>query len=156
MNIRKAQEKDFGAIIDILTMVNSLHNSLRPDIFKQGGAKYGEQELSKIIDDEQARIFVAEKDGILLGYIILFIKESEGTSTRYESKTCYIDDIGVLPAYQGEGVATALFEHAENFAREEGCSSITLNAYEGNDPAMKFYKKMGMKVLYREFMKNLY
>ena len=30
-------------------------------------------------------------------------------------------------------------------ARRLGCSSITLNVWEGNDAALNFYRSMGMK-----------
>ena len=30
--------------------------------------------------------------------------------------------------------------------KSKGCNNITLNVWEGNDPALSFYRNMGMKV----------
>ena len=43
MKIRKAQIKDIGRIIELLSQVLELHAKLRPDIFVSGTTKYTEK-----------------------------------------------------------------------------------------------------------------
>ena len=61
-------------------------------------------------------------------------------------KTLYIDDICVDEKARGKHVGTALYEYVLDYAKSIGCNNITLNVWEGNDPALSFYKNMGMKV----------
>ena len=42
-------------------------------------------------------------------------------------------------------MATALFHHVRRWAMAEGADQITLNVWCGNENAMHFYEKMGMK-----------
>lgn len=156
MNIRLLEEKDFDEIIRILIETNSVHNSIRPDIFKEGSAKYSHSDLRQIMLDEQQTVFVAEIDAKLAGYIFLQDKGNPETNTRYKRKILYIDDLGVEKAFRGQKVATTLFDKAVSYAKENGYDSITLNCYEGNEEALSFYKKMGMDVLYYQFEKKLY
>jgi ribosomal protein S18 acetylase RimI-like enzyme len=43
-------------------------------------------------------------------------------------------------------VGKALYEYVCDYARGLGCYNITLNVWEGNTPARRFYESMGMKV----------
>ena len=60
-------------------------------------------------------------------------------------KELYIDDLCVDEAARGKGVATCLIAHVRMHAKMHGFQFITLNVWEGNDSAMRFYEKMGMK-----------
>lgn len=146
MTIEKAKLEDIPAITALLSQVLEVHAKLRPDIFISGTVKYGEEELARIIEDGTAPVFVAKDgDGKVLGHLFGMFQES-GCGNLYERKTLYIDDICVDGSARGRGVATALYEFAVKFAKENGCYNITLNVWEGNDPAKSFYEKMGMFV----------
>ena len=72
-------------------------------------------------------------------------------TTKYDKllqniKTLYIDDICVDEKARGRHVGTALYEFVRDYAKSKGCHHITLNVWEGNDPALSFYRNMGMKV----------
>lgn len=69
-------------------------------------------------------------------------------TTKYiqDIKTLYIDDICVDEKARGKHVGKALYEFVRDYAKSKGCNNITLNVWEGNDPALSFYRNMGMKV----------
>ena len=46
---------------------------------------------------------------------------------------------------RGKKVGRQLFEYVKEEARRLGCYEVSLNVWEGNDAARKFYEKMGMK-----------
>ena len=46
---------------------------------------------------------------------------------------------------RGKGVASALYSRVSDFARGLGCAFITLNVWCGNDRAMGFYEKAGLR-----------
>ena len=45
---------------------------------------------------------------------------------------------------RGQGIASKLYDHTLNYAREIGCNAVTLNVWYGNG-AQIFYEKCGMK-----------
>ena len=65
--------------------------------------------------------------------------------TMIPRKILYIDDLCVDKKSRGQHVGKALFEFAKDEAKRLGCYEVTLNVWEGNDSAYKFYDAMGMK-----------
>lgn len=143
--IRKAEKKDIPGMIALLHQVNMVHYELRPDLFKPYTTKYNEQELESLLQDESKPIFVFD-DGGVLGYAFCQLTEVKDHGLLQDARTLYIDDICVDEQARGKHVGSALYEHVRNFAGSIGCHNITLNVWEGNDPALSFYRKMGMQV----------
>ena len=145
--IRRAEIKDTEAIEELLLEVLAVHNAGRPDIFKPVGQKYTRDELESIILDDNNPVFVFEdQNGKVLGHCFCQMHEkSEGPAT-YASKTLYIDDLCVGQNTRGMGVGKALYDFVKQFAKDNGCSSVTLHAWECNPNAVSFYRHLGMKV----------
>jgi ribosomal protein S18 acetylase RimI-like enzyme len=143
--VRKATPKDIKSIIGLLHQVDMVHYVIRPDLFKPNATKYNEQELKALLDDDSKPIFVYD-DGNVLGHAFCQITEVKGHHLLQDVKTLYIDDICVDELARGQHVGKALYEYVCDYARSIGCYNITLNVWEGNDPASCFYKDMGMKV----------
>ena len=143
--IRKASKEDIGRIIDLLHQVNMVHHVLRPDLFKPYTTKDNEQELESMLNDNSKPIFVYD-DGGVLGYAFCQITEIKKHLLLEDIKTLYIDDICVDENARGRHVGKALYEYVRDYAKSIGCNNITLNVWEGNDPALQFYRSMGMKV----------
>ena len=143
--IRRANTNDIKQIINLLHQVNMVHHIIRPDLFKPHTTKYNEQELSKMLDNENKPIFVFD-DGGVLGYAFCQISEVQNDILLQDTKTMYIDDICVDENARGKHVGKALFEYVRDYAQTIGCHNITLNVWTGNDAAQSFYKNMGMQV----------
>ena len=143
--VRKVGKEDIGRIIDLLHQVNMVHHVLRPDLFKPHTTKYNEQELESMLNDDTKPIFVYDNGGVL-GYAFCQVTEIKDHLLLEDIKTLYIDDICVDENARGKHVGKALYEYVQNYARSIGCNNITLNVWEGNDPALQFYRNMGMKV----------
>lgn len=143
--IRKACKEDIRRIIELLHQVNMVHHKIRPDLFKPYTTKYSEQELESLLDDNSKPIFVYD-NGVILGYAFCQISEIKNHLLLEDIKTLYIDDICVDENARGKHVGKALYEYVRDYAQSIGCNNITLNVWEGNEPASQFYKNMGMKV----------
>ena len=143
--IRKATPKDIKRIIDLLHQVNMVHHVIRPDLFKPYTTKYNQQELETLLKDDSNPIFVYD-DNEVKGYAFCQITEVRDNLLLEDNKTLYIDDICVDEQARGQHVGKALYEHVRDYARSIGCHNITLNVWEGNDPALSFYRNMGMQV----------
>ena len=143
--IRKADKNDIPRIIDLLHQVDMVHHRIRPDIFKPYTTKYNEQELEELLLDESRPVFVYD-DGQVEGHAFCLITETKGDKLLMDGKTLYIDDICVDEQARGKHVGKALYEFVRDYARAIGCTNITLNVWEGNEPALRFYQNMGMQV----------
>ena len=143
--IRKATPKDIKRITDLLHQVNMVHHVIRPDLFKPYTTKYNEQELEVLLEDDSKPIFVYD-DGEVKGYAFCQLTEVRDNLLLQDNKTLYIDDICVDEQARGQHVGKALYEYVRNYARTIGCHNITLNVWEGNEPALCFYRNMGMGV----------
>ena len=148
--IRKANKTDIKRIIELLHQVNMVHHRIRPDLFKPHTTKYNEHELEVLLNDSSKPVFVYEEEGngkgMVLGYAFCQITEIKDNILIQDTKTLYIDDICVDETARGKHIGKALFYHVHDYARSIGCHNITLNVWEGNDPALCFYRNMGMGV----------
>ncbi len=145
--VRRANRNDIRGIISLLHQVNMVHHELRPDLFKANTTKYNEQELETLLGDESKPVFVyTDDEGTVVGHAFCQLTEVKGHGLLQDAKTLYIDDICVDASARGHHVGKALYEHVSQYARAVGCHNITLNVWEGNDPAMAFYRSMGMQV----------
>ena len=144
--IRRAAISDIPVIDKLLYEVHKVHSDIRPDLFKPGTKKYTDDELKVIIADDKTPVFVADKDGQVLGYAFCIHKQFLNDNNLTDIKTLYIDDLCVDETSRGLHVGTALYEYVLDFAKKNGYYNVTLNVWAGNDNAMKFYEKVGLKV----------
>lgn len=144
MLIRRAEITDIPHILRLLVQVCNVHQAIRPDIFRRDGVKYTEADLRELLPDDSRPVWCALEGGRFLGYCFCQWKEYRYSSVSTDRKELYIDDLCVDEAARGKGVATALFRHVTEAAKASGTDFITLNVWQGNDSALRFYEKMGM------------
>ncbi|MBR4495522.1 MAG: GNAT family N-acetyltransferase [Acholeplasmatales bacterium] len=143
--IRKAEYKDISRITELLKDICLIHHSGRPDIFKIG-TKYTEDELKKIIDDPDNIIFVyTNSSDLVLGYCFTQKHQVLNDNILTDIKTLYIDDLCVEKTTRGLGIGKKLYEFVKAFAKENGYYNLTLNVWECNPNAKKFYDALGLK-----------
>ena len=145
MTIRRAENRDTAQVLHLLEQVNAVHHDIRPDLFNLA-TKYTGEELQEIFADNSKPVFVYDDGEKVLGYIFTMLLDHSGDNMLVPVKELYIDDLCVDEAARGQKIATRLYEHVLDFAREAGCHNVTLNVWEGNEGAMAFYRKMGMGV----------
>ena len=155
MNIRHAEIRDIPGMIALLYQVGGVHHDIRPDIFKDNAIKYTPAQLEAILRDETRPIFVCDDGGVVAGYCFCQIRTFEGSTVLTDRKELYIDDLCVDEMRRGQHIGTLLYEHTLAYAKEIGCQFLTLNVWQGNDGAMKFYENAGMTPRSITMEKNL-
>ena len=145
MEIRLATNSDIPGMIALLKQVGEVHHQIRPDLFRSGAQKYDESALAALLADPARPILIAGEAGTVAGYAFCILQETKGDPVLCDRKVLYIDDLCVDEALRGRGIATALYQRVVEFARELGCHAVTLNVWCGNDSAMRFYEKCGLK-----------
>ena len=145
--IRRAEEKDIPAIMKLLHEVAEVHHHARPDLFLPDASKYTVPELAEILKNDGTPVFVfTDEADTVLGYVFCVLQEPQPGHVLTPVRTLYIDDLCVDENARGKHVGSALFRFAEEYARLLGCYALTLNVWEGNDSAKRFYESRGMRV----------
>lgn len=145
MDIRFANQNDIPGMIELLKQVGEVHHQIRPDLFRAGAQKYDEAALLRLLADGMRPIFIAEEEGAVAGYCFCILQITENDPVLCDRRVVYIDDLCVDETVRGKGVAKALYEAVLDYAKENRFDAVTLNVWCGNDRAMHFYEKSGMK-----------
>ena len=140
MNVRKATASDASQIVEVMKDAEASGFML----FDPGERKLTAEQFEKYIDvtnqKQNSAVFVATEEEKILGYIIV-----QGETPKRIAHRAYIV-IGVHSASRGKGVGTALFTHAEQWAKEVGIQRLELTVIKHNETAYHLYEKMGFKV----------
>ena len=147
MPIRKAEEKDIPEILSLLVEVDMTHHNGRPDLFKGPETKYSADELRSLFKDESRPVFVFVTDSKrVVGHAFCMVLDHTADRVLTDIKTMYIDDICVSEGMRGQHIGKSLYEYVKEYAKSIGCYNVTLNVWECNPAARKFYEAMGMSV----------
>lgn len=142
MTVRFACEKDIPQMNSLLYQVERVHQQGRPDLFKEGAKKYTDNELKDMLKDKTKPIFAAvDENDVMKGYAFCVFQEHKGDNVLTDIKTLYIDDLCVDENCRGQHIGSVLYEAVKKFAKEQGCYNVTLNVWECNPSARKFYEK---------------
>ena len=144
--IRRAINNDIGDILRLLVQVNMVHHNIRPDLFNGPATKYTSEELEQIIKDDKRPIFVYEEKGKVLGYVFCMVIRHIDDNILMDIKTLYIDDLCVDENTRGKNIGHKLYDYVVDYAKRNDFYNITLNVWQGNDSAMRFYENVGLKV----------
>lgn len=80
--------------------------------------------------------FVAEENGIILGFALYYIRYS-----TWKGQRMYLEDILVTQEARGKGIGTLLMNRLIEEAREKKFSGMMWQVLDWNSPAINFYKK---------------
>lgn len=155
MEIRRARKTDLVGINKLLYQVLMVHHNGRPDLFKADVKKYNDEQLLGIIADDERPIFVGvDEEDYVMGYAFCVFEHHTDDNVLTPIKTLYIDDLCVDETLRGQHVGSRIYEHVLAFAKESGCYNVTLNVWECNPSARKFYEAMGL-VPYKTCMEKI-
>lgn len=96
---------------------------------------WSEEELFKCVKLANYRFFVAEEDGRVVGYAGLLTCLDEADLTT----------VAVTEAYRRRGIARALLEEIQLYAREREIRYLFLEVRASNQPARALYEKCGFQ-----------
>lgn len=144
MKIRFATREDIPGMIQLLKQVGRVHHEIRPDLFRGDAQKYDEAALEALLKDPDRPVLIAGENRVL-GYAFCILKTVEKDPVLCDRRELYLDDLCVDESCRGQGIATALYREVQALAKGLGCQTVTLNVWCGNESAMAFYEKLGMK-----------
>ena len=145
MNIVFANTSHIPGMIALLRQVGEVHHQIRPDLFRAGAQKYDLQDLQTLLEDPSRPILIAESQGRVMGYAFCILQEIKDDPVLRDRKVLYIDDLCVDENCRSQSIGRQLYESVCGYAKKWHCDAVTLNVWCGNDSAMGFYEKMGLK-----------
>ena len=100
-----------------------------------GKAAYSKRQLEQLILNADSDCLVEKEEGIIRAFLIV--------TYRQRSLTCNIETIDVDPAFKNRGIGLKLLKAAETDMKRRGMRWSQLEVSEGNEAALKVYRKAG-------------
>jgi ribosomal protein S18 acetylase RimI-like enzyme len=136
--IRKAKPADQPVIISLAVRLTAfdLPRWRRPDEISNADARAMLEAVEE--GSHQNEVLMAERDGEVVGCLHML------TMTDFFGRRhAHISVIATTEAAEGTGVGTSLLKYAEEWAQTRGMSLLTLNVFDGNQRARRFYERAG-------------
>jgi GNAT superfamily N-acetyltransferase len=80
--------------------------------------------------------FVAEKDNVIVGFVLYYIRYS-----TWKGQCLYLEDFIVTENMRGQGIGKLLFDRVVQETKDKGFSRMVWQVLDWNEPAINFYKK---------------
>jgi GNAT superfamily N-acetyltransferase len=143
ISIRPAAPGDVPALALINLEVQALHVASRPDQFKPSQPSEIEQWLANLLENTSAKLWVAEKDGTLAGYVVVMPREKPENPFCPARKWWDVDQIGVRASDRRSGVGGALIQKVIAEARAQRIDELELNSWSFNQNAHAAFSRLG-------------
>jgi GNAT superfamily N-acetyltransferase len=141
--IRPAIDADITALSRLNAFVHSMHADAHPDTFTSPDPAAIASSFRAMLRSPAARVWGAELDGALVGYVLTTDRERTGTLLVHASRWLEIEQICVLPEYQRRGVGRALLDRAVADARSRGMQRIVMQSWAFNTDAHAAFQRWG-------------
>jgi predicted N-acetyltransferase YhbS len=143
VTIREARPSDDGAIGELLVhaFVEQYARKL-PEVVVTERRK---RELRDVAAKRAvAQVWVAERDGVVMGTVALWPPGASG-SEAWVPGACDLRHLAVSAAVRGQGVAAALLDVAESFARKTRAQTVGLHVRRGALGVRRLYEARGYR-----------
>jgi len=131
VNLRYAAQEDCSRLLELiheLAVYEKAPEEVTVTLEEFIEAGFGEHPVWKA--------FVAEKNGLIIGFALYYIRYSTWKGCRL-----YLEDFIVTESERGQGVGKILFEAVIEEAKRKGYSGMVWQVLDWNQPAINFYNK---------------
>ncbi len=139
INIRFATERDIPSL---------------PRLISELGYTTTEEEIKtqfELINGTAQKIFVADKDGTIVGLMNFFPLDLLFGLGKLGRITALV----VTENQRGQGIGKLLVSYAEELARKTGCTRLELTTNNRRIEAHQFYEHLGFEINSKRFVKIL-
>jgi len=132
---RKATLQDIGQLSELFDQYRIFYH-------KTSDVPAAEQFLTERIENGDSKIFVAETEERLVGFVQLYPLFSSIRMKRY----WLLNDLFVNESYRGKGFSKELIEQAKEMAQSTDACGILLETGKSNDIGNKLYPSCGFEL----------
>ena len=146
MEIRKAQEQDIDAILELNRQIGEIHFEQAPQVFCPPSPEERAFLLAAIA--AEGRLFcVAEQEVAVVGFLTARIDINETIPFLSKQPICRIGTVVVDEGYRSQGIGKALIAHCDEWGKVHGAHQIRLEVMAFNERAKALYEALGFKML---------
>lgn len=140
--VRDFQEKDSAAVQEMMKALVKVRG-LKTRFVLVGGAydAYLGPYLRSVMRDRDTVMRVAEDEGRIVGYV-LGARSSEPRFAEH-TKVAELVDMYVVESHRGIGVARALLDALEEWAKARGLTALTVNAFPQLTEELEALRSLG-------------
>jgi len=131
--IRAATEDDTAVILDFIRSLATYEKLLHEVSADEEGLR------KNLFERQAAEVLLAESMGSPAGFALFF----HNFSTFLGMPGIYIEDLFVHPEFRGRGIGARLLAAIAALAVERGCGRLEWAVLDWNEPAMRFYRRLG-------------
>lgn len=95
--------------------------------------------VKRHIKDKDTMVLIASKDGVIAGFAIM----------RFGEDQAHLFLLAVQPEFRRSGIGRSMMEWLEKSCRTAGIQAVRLEVRASNRVAMRFYRKLGYRMLAR-------
>ncbi|RFA08267.1 GNAT family N-acetyltransferase [Subtercola boreus] len=109
-----------------------------------------EERFVEYLADEQRMLFLAEAEGLPVGYTMVILgppTDTEVAAALTLSPTAELSKCYVVAGRHGQGIAAELMRLSVDAVKQRGASGIWLGVNNENARANRFYEKSGFRVV---------
>ena len=129
------------ATLPDIRQLSELFDQYRIFYHKTSDVPAAEQFLTERIENGDSKIFVAENEERLVGFVQLYPLFSSTRMKRY----WLLNDLFVNESYRGKGFSKELIERAKEMAKSTDACGILLETGKSNDIGNKLYPSCGFE-----------
>lgn len=137
-NIRPAIAADASTILNFIRDLADYEKLLHEVFADEASIKQ-----SFFCEQPKAFALILEADAKPVGFAVYFYNYS----TFLGRHGIYLEDVYVDPACRGSGLGKAVFQYLADKAIAEGCGRLDWSVLDWNEPAIKFYEKLGAETM---------
>ena len=142
--IREATQADYSSLCELFAEADAHHSQAVPNVFRPAsGPARSPQYIADILANENSRLFVAEREGQVIGLVHIDIREAPDHPIMTPRRYAKVDDLVVGKSFRRSGIGRSLMARAHQWACERGVHQVELNVWEFNQSAIVLYEKLG-------------
>ena len=136
INIRKGTKADLPAALELIMELAIYEKA--PEQVENSVARMEEDGFG---ENAVFGFFVAEEEGEVKGMALHYYRYS-----TWKGKSLYLEDLIVREADRGKGMGKLLLDAIVMEAKAQNCRQVNWQVLDWNEPAIRFYEKLGAEL----------
>ncbi len=136
INIRKGTKADLPAAMELiheLAVYEKAPEQVNNSVERMEEDGFGDHPVFEF--------FVADEDNEVKGMALFYYRYS-----TWKGKSIYLEDLVVRESERGKGLGKLLLDKIVLEARERDCRQVNWQVLDWNEPAIRFYERMGAEL----------
>jgi GNAT superfamily N-acetyltransferase len=138
VRIVSARQEDVPTILELIRGLGEYERLSHEIVATEDGLRkwlFGERPAAEVV--------LAYVDATVVGFALFF----HNFSTFLGRPGLYLEDLFVKPEWRGRGIGQRLLVYLAALAVDRGCGRMEWTVLDWNEPALRFYERMGARVM---------